>query len=422
MSNKSIFAHDSQHVKPNYELAVVVDDDGSELEVRLIYGQAEINGFDLTSREMRFPAGFRFQIFSSEGCVVQMRSALTHHKLQKNPTMKEKAEMHELLHGYRENAQQLKSVGPRLLVCGLTDTGKSSFCKFLINRAIAENFQPTFIELDASQGDITLPGCLAFSTMKEPLHPVLPYEHANPYVTHCRSNCFRSDRRSYMAQMQQLQLTFDSMMNMSQEARQSGCVINTCGLTNLNGATDDHGFACIAKAVELFKVEIIACFGNERLYNELDGNIPQEVKVVRMCGSPGIRARSTCFRQSEINSKVHGYFHGSKDNPLGYRIVISTAKLKFFAHDDSKLDTCFATELIYAKKVPLGTVVSFMHPEDPPLSVQTFRGFLRLVARNDEGGTCTFLTKDAGPIPSTNFMCMRSVELAGVVGRSEDSP
>ena len=393
-------------VPPNRELAVVVDNDGPELEVELLKGQAEIKGFSLVLHtKMWFPAGFRFQIFSYQGCQVKLKGAVTQHTLQENPTMETQLKIHTLLNRCRDQARQLESDGPRLLVCGPTDNGKSSFCKFLINRAITDKFQPTFIELDVGQGDITLPGCLAFTTVTKPLHPVTLFDAANPYVIHYGGNSLMRDLTPYLKQMHQLKRAFQTMMNMSQEARHSGCVINTCGWVT------GGGFECIVNAAMMFEVQIIACLGDDqKLYEMLRKVVPPAVQIIQMQKVPGIRVRPTHFRRRSRANKVHEYFHGPRGNFPGHRVVMKTADLKFYMFSECNtggrgLGSPLPTQVIDAKTIPLDTIVSIMARDNSDES--SVLGYLRLDVRDDEEGTCTFLARCPGPIPSTSFMCMR---------------
>ena len=58
--------------------------------------------------------------------------------------------------------------GPRVVVCGTTDCGKSTLCKMLLNWAVRAGMvgdcsrrMPMFVDTDVGQNDITLVGCLA---------------------------------------------------------------------------------------------------------------------------------------------------------------------------------------------------------------------------------------------------------------------
>ena len=80
--------------------------------------------------------------------------------------------------------------GPRVMVVGPTDSGKSSLCTMLLNWACKRSWKPTFVDLDIGHGSISIPGCIAATPVKLPIDAVgripleLPlayfYGHATP--------------------------------------------------------------------------------------------------------------------------------------------------------------------------------------------------------------------------------------------------
>jgi polyribonucleotide 5'-hydroxyl-kinase len=59
--------------------------------------------------------------------------------------------------------------GPRVVVVGPTDVGKSTLCRMLLNWAVRAGHQPTYVDLDVGQGTITAPGCLAATPVETPI-------------------------------------------------------------------------------------------------------------------------------------------------------------------------------------------------------------------------------------------------------------
>jgi polyribonucleotide 5'-hydroxyl-kinase len=56
--------------------------------------------------------------------------------------------IHQVLQNLRQQAKDNKRPGPRVLVAGPTDTGKSSLCRMLLNWAVRSDHQPTYVDLD----------------------------------------------------------------------------------------------------------------------------------------------------------------------------------------------------------------------------------------------------------------------------------
>lgn len=62
--------------------------------------------------------------------------------------------------------------GPRVIVVGPTDSGKSTLSKMLLSWAAKQGWKPTFVDLDIGQGAITIPGCIAATPIEMPIDPV----------------------------------------------------------------------------------------------------------------------------------------------------------------------------------------------------------------------------------------------------------
>lgn len=68
--------------------------------------------------------------------------------------------------------QMLHKQGPRVIVVGPTDCGKSTLSRMLLSWAVKQGWKPTFVDLDIGQGSITIPGCIAATPIEMPIDPV----------------------------------------------------------------------------------------------------------------------------------------------------------------------------------------------------------------------------------------------------------
>jgi ATPase subunit of ABC transporter with duplicated ATPase domains len=58
---------------------------------------------------------------------------------------------HQVLQNLRQQAKDSKQPGPRVVIAGPTDTGKSSLCKMLLNWTVRSDLQPTYVDLDIGE-------------------------------------------------------------------------------------------------------------------------------------------------------------------------------------------------------------------------------------------------------------------------------
>lgn len=58
---------------------------------------------------------------------------------------------HQVINNLRTSAQQSGGQGPRVMVVGPTDSGKSTLCKMLLNWAVRMGSQPTYVDIDVGE-------------------------------------------------------------------------------------------------------------------------------------------------------------------------------------------------------------------------------------------------------------------------------
>ncbi len=67
--------------------------------------------------------------------------------------MREFLNTHTALDERRTLAKSANTQGPRCMVVGPTDVGKSSLCKILLNYAVRMGWSPTYVDLDIGMSD-----------------------------------------------------------------------------------------------------------------------------------------------------------------------------------------------------------------------------------------------------------------------------
>lgn len=83
-------------------------------------------------------------------------------------------ELHIELENRRAAALASSTSGPRVLVAGPLDTGKSSLCRLLVNYLARCGHKAVLVDLDISQGDISLPGTISSVAIHRPLGIEVP--------------------------------------------------------------------------------------------------------------------------------------------------------------------------------------------------------------------------------------------------------
>jgi polyribonucleotide 5'-hydroxyl-kinase len=78
-------------------------------------------------------------------------------------------ELHMELEKRRAAASSSISGGPRVLVAGPSDTGKSSVCRLLANYVARCGSGAILVDLDIGQGEFSVPGCISAVPVHRPL-------------------------------------------------------------------------------------------------------------------------------------------------------------------------------------------------------------------------------------------------------------
>lgn len=71
--------------------------------------------------------------------------------------------IHGQLQSLRDEALRNKSSGPRVMIIGPTDVGKSTICRTLVSYAVRCGTNPIFVDLDVGQSDLVVPGTISAS-------------------------------------------------------------------------------------------------------------------------------------------------------------------------------------------------------------------------------------------------------------------
>lgn len=223
-----------------------------------------------------------------------------------------------------ETASETLVQGPRVLVVGPSESGKSSLCKTLIAYATKVGRTPLWVDLDPLDNAISVPGTLSVAPMTAAAVTVetystcgIPPNTVHPLVMYHGSNT-KLNPDLFRAQVDRLAQTINQRLAQDENARSSGIIVNT------NGWIQDEGYQLLLHAAQALDISVILILGHDRLYSMMTNHykklqkqdaatvIPKVLKLPR---SGGVASRPDTFVRHSLTRAVKRYFYGDLIDP-----------------------------------------------------------------------------------------------------------
>ncbi|XP_024928621.1 protein CLP1 homolog isoform X2 [Ziziphus jujuba] len=270
------------------ELRIEVAND-TPLKLRLVTGTAEIFGTELPPEIwLTFPPRLKFAVFTWYGATIELDGTTETDYTADETPMISYVNVHAVLEGRRNRAKASSSEGPRVIVVGPTDSGKSTLSRMLLSWAAKQGWKPTFVDLDIGQGSITIPGCIAATPIEMPIDPVEGIPLEIPLVYFYGHTTPSNNVDLYKVLVKELSQMLERQFAGNAESRAAGMVINTMGWI------EGVGY-------------------EEKLWSMLKDvlrNKQPNVDVVKLQRSGGVVSRNAKFRQKARSHRIREYFYG----------------------------------------------------------------------------------------------------------------
>jgi len=283
--------------------------------------------------------------------------------------------------------------GPRVLIVGPPDSGKTTLAKLLTAYAIKVGKTPILVDLDPSQNILSVPGTLSACIMTPDSISIPSYAsmglttttttggggNTNTNSTHYPlalwygSTEVSSQPDLYQALLYRLGQVIDARVGAagggvasassadSIDTRSSGLIINTCGWI------EDIGYKLLLHAISAFRINIILVMGHDRLYsmlqthyqkingssnggeNGLTTNIATTTspKVIKLPRSGGVVYRDVAFRRISRSLCIRQYFYGDLIPSSSLQSTTASSSSLIHQYSPVLLELSFANIRIY---------------------------------------------------------------------------
>mmetsp|Transcript_38269 Transcript_38269/g.43694 ORF Transcript_38269/g.43694 Transcript_38269/m.43694 type:complete len:511 (+) Transcript_38269:235-1767(+) len=291
--------------------------------IKLVIGSCELWGTELAlNHNYVLTGGMKLALFTWHGCTIDidcdsMDNIYSYTSSETNANVAY-VNTHAQLETQRDAALAAQSEGPRVLIAGPPESGKSSLAKVLIAYATKLGRTPLWVDLDPSDNALSVPGTIGVAPMTASAISVdiyattgLPPGTASQLCLWFGSTSLEKCIDLYKAQVASLANKIDKRLEGDIHARASGFIVNT------NGWIQDGGYDLLLHAIEALRITVVLVMGHDRLYSMINSHISKSpqgfsntIKLIKLPRSGGVVSRDTAFRRQSLSLSMKRYFHG----------------------------------------------------------------------------------------------------------------
>ncbi|GBM49856.1 Polyribonucleotide 5'-hydroxyl-kinase Clp1 [Araneus ventricosus] len=319
--NKQIFKLEVEN-----ELRVLVGENSTDVKIELSSGLAEIYGTEMElNKEYSLSPNSSIAIFTWHGCVINVSGSPEAAYIVNDTAMILNVVLHASLEERRLQAEAENKKGPVTLVVGPTDVGKSTLCRLLLNYAVRLGRRPLFIDLDVGQNSISIPGTIGVLTVEKPADIVSGFDDQAVQVYEFGYKSPGHNIILYFLLLKRLgQILRSGLRQTNQNVRNSGVIINSCGWVR------GHGYDAITLVAMNFEIDILCVLQEERLYLQLQRDMPSCVKMIFIPKLDGVVERSRPVRSQSREARVREYFYGPTNQLQPFTFEVKYSDIKVF--------------------------------------------------------------------------------------------
>ncbi|CAK9437780.1 uncharacterized protein LODBEIA_P21580 [Lodderomyces beijingensis] len=308
------------------------------LQLKVTSGILEINGTELANNVEIKLCGVKYAVYAPK-VESQLEYCLLPHPdtayslsaedeefteyISDETNMDQIVNLHMYIQSRRQIARDSTSLGPgpRVLVIGNKQSGKTSLCKTLVSYAAKMGETPILVNLDPAEGVFCLPGSISATAIPDSLdlescggYGISSTTTGNltqqsPKVPLVKNYGFlhaRENEQLYRYVVDQLGICVLSKLESDEVVRSSGCIVDTPAL----GMGE---FDTISAIVADFKIDLVVVVGSEKLKMALEKKLKHRagLSFVKISKSAGVVDVSDEFIRMTQEQSIREYFNGN---------------------------------------------------------------------------------------------------------------
>ena len=365
-------------LRPNEEFRFEVEATAT-VTLTLVSGQAEVFGAEMVAQRGYSFSGTQQAIFTWSGCTLDVEGMCGHSYIASETPMASYLQLHGELDARRGAARATGAEGPRLLVAGPADTGKSSVSRLLSNYLVRSGHAGTLIDLDLDEGALLVPGTIAAVPLSRPLEIERGTEDLAPLAYWVGHTAVAEHVALVRLLSSNLARAVRARHDAGPAARAGGVVVNS------SGVVDGGGYELLLHQAAALDVDVIAVIGDDRLHSQLTAHAASaslKRHVIKLAKSGGVVSRGAPARQAGRAARLREYFHGLRGELFPHSSVLDFSAVQVLSI--SRAVQAPSSALPIGMKVPDDQMLS---AQLPPSRYPSLTHSILAVMRAP-GGTC----------------------------------
>jgi polyribonucleotide 5'-hydroxyl-kinase len=292
--------------------------------VRLLEGNAEVFGIELAQNRDYFFREESIAVFTWYGCKLETSGEAQSLYVSDKTPMVSYVNTHAQLEARRDVALANSDEGPRVLIVGSPDQGKSTLSKILAAYAVRLDRTPLYIDLDVGQGALSIPGTMcAVPLDKQCLTVEDPFCSGSPLVYFFGHTSPADNIPLFQLLISTMASRVNERLSKDVDARSSGVIVNTCGNFESLGAD------VMNSIIKTLQIDIVLVMGSDKVYSTLTSALPNDAAIiVTLARSGGVVNRDAKYRAKARKNRINAYFYGKNTlSPERKVLQLSTAVL-----------------------------------------------------------------------------------------------
>ncbi|KAM0261497.1 hypothetical protein ACHAQJ_002178 [Trichoderma viride] len=314
---------------------------GTSLVLKVLAGTAEKDGVELALRNAYTFSGVKSKILTWHGCELEIEGRCDYDSVAEysNPAANPATShinLHARLNDMRVDATRQRREGPRVLVVGPPNAGKTTLAKTLTSYATRQGYQVITVNANPREGMLSLAGTLSASVFATVMDPeavdgwgstptsgpsTVPVKL--PMVFHYGREYAEEDEDLYRELIGRLAGAVSGRLSEDDDVRGSGVIVDSIGISE----GGQIGMELTAHVVDEFSVNIVVVVGSTGLHRELSKRFASEktslgepIQVVSVEASDGVAKREEAFLQHSREAAIKEYFFGDAKRTLSPQI------------------------------------------------------------------------------------------------------